>query len=209
VRSYGARTDRPHLMSTAAIASNTALPLHNPRAPVRSQSLASASAEGVKRELEWATVVEHLDVLYRVARMFCRSTHDAQDLVQEVCVRLLSHPRRLRIGGERAYMTVAVRNTFLEGLRSQATRPHTVEFDKHSELLASTSPSPHDVLEAREIFALLSRLPDHYRDVIAAVEVAGLSYAEAAEALGVPVGTVMSRLHRARSSVAAAVDAER
>jgi len=55
------------------------------------------------------------------------------------------------------------------------------------------------------VFAAIAALPDDQRDVIAAVDVAGLSYAEAAESLGVPAGTVMSRLHRGRSRVAAAV----
>jgi RNA polymerase sigma-70 factor (ECF subfamily) len=65
--------------------------------------------------------------------------------------------------------------------------------------------SPLEKVAAREIFAAVAALPEEFRDVVAAVDVAGLSYAEAAQALGIPLGTVMSRLSRGRRHVAEAL----
>jgi RNA polymerase sigma-70 factor (ECF subfamily) len=67
--------------------------------------------------------------------------------------------------------------------------------------------SPVEIVAAREVFAAIAALPEDQRDVVAAVDVAGLSYAEAAQTLGVPAGTVMSRLYRARARVAESVGA--
>jgi RNA polymerase sigma-70 factor, ECF subfamily len=93
-------------------------------------------------------------------------------------------------------------------LRKRGRRPQTAPLeDTEHRLAASASGSPSAAFEARELFAAISELPDDYRDAVAAVDVAGLSYAEAAEALSVPVGTIMSRLHRGRDRGARAVGA--
>jgi RNA polymerase sigma-70 factor (ECF subfamily) len=67
---------------------------------------------------------------------------------------------------------------------------------------AGTSPGPIEAVASREVFAAIAELPAEFRDVIVAVDVAGLSYAEAARALKVPQGTVMSRLYRGRDRLA-------
>jgi RNA polymerase sigma-70 factor (ECF subfamily) len=72
---------------------------------------------------------------------------------------------------------------------------------------APSSSSPPEVLAAREVFAAIATLKDDYRDVLVAVDVAGLSYQETAETFSLPVGTVMSRLYRARGQVATALGA--
>ena len=150
------------------------------------------------------TLADHLDRLYRAAWALCGSREDAEDLVQETYARVLS--KRRVIGSESdalPYLLSVLRNTFVSSLRTRSRRPQTTPIeDAEPRLVAPASASPTAVLPAREVFAAIAALPGHQRDVVAAVDVAGLSYAEAADSLGVPAGTVMSRLHRGRARVA-------
>jgi RNA polymerase sigma-70 factor, ECF subfamily len=152
-------------------------------------------------------LADHLDRLYRAAWALCGSREDAEDLVQETYARVLS--KRRVIGSEEdtlPYLLSVLRNTFVSSLRTRSRRPRTASIeDAEPRLAAPASGSPAEIVEAREVFAAIAALPGDQRDVIAAVDVAGLSYAEAAETLGVPTGTVMSRLHRGRARVAQAV----
>jgi RNA polymerase sigma-70 factor (ECF subfamily) len=81
-----------------------------------------------------------------------------------------------------------------------------VELDDWGAVSALEGQRPHERAEQREVLDAVAALPAHHRAVLVAVDVAGLSYAEAARALGVPRGTVMSRLFRARQAVVAAVE---
>jgi RNA polymerase sigma-70 factor (ECF subfamily) len=152
---------------------------------------------------------DHLDRLYRAAWALCGSREDAEDLVQDTYARVLSKQRVIGSDADTLpYLLTVLRNTFVSNLRTRARRPQTAAIeDAEGRLAAPTSRSPAAVAEAREVFAAIAALPDDQRDVIAAVDVAGLSYAEAAESLGVPTGTVMSRLYRGRARVAQAVGA--
>ena len=152
-------------------------------------------------------LADHLDRLYRAAWAMCGSREDAEDLVQETYARVLSKPRTIASEGDALpYLLRVLRNTFVSSLRTRSRRPQTAPIeDAEARLAAPASGSPTAVLAAREVFAAIAALPADQRDVIAAVDVAGLTYAETAETLGIPTGTVMSRLHRGRSRVAAAV----
>jgi RNA polymerase sigma-70 factor, ECF subfamily len=153
------------------------------------------------------TLADHLDRLYRAAWALCGSREDAEDLVQETYMRVLA--RRRVIGSQEdalPYLLSVLRNTFVSTLRSRSRRPQTAPLeDAEPRLAAPAAASPAAAVAAREVFAAIAALPAEQRDAVAAVDVAGLSYAEAAETLGVPTGTIMSRLHRGRSRVAAAV----
>ena len=152
---------------------------------------------------------EHLDRLYRAAWAMCGSREDAEDLVQETCARVLAKKRTIASEADALpYLLRVLRNTFVSSLRTRARRPQTASLeDAEPRLAAPASAAPTEVLAAREVFAAIAALPDDQRDVVTAVDVVGLPYAEAAELLDVPVGTVMSRLYRGRNRVAEAVGA--
>ncbi len=162
----------------------------------------------VTPELLPEVLADHLDRLYRAAWAMCGSREDAEDLVQETYTRVLAKKRVIATDADALpYLLTVLRNTFRSSLRTRSRRPRTSTIDDASEqvLAAPAAKGPQAIVEARAVFAAIAALPDDQRDVVAAVDVAGLSYAEAAETLGVPTGTVMSRLHRGRSRVAAAV----
>jgi RNA polymerase sigma-70 factor, ECF subfamily len=160
-----------------------------------------------KARLDSSTLVEHLDVMYRAALAMSGSSQEAQDIVQDACVRVLARPRHLEPGRERAYLITAVRHAWYDRLRARSLRPQPGTLDDHEQALASPLPGPAEVADTKRVYEAIGQLSDDHRLVVAAVDVAGLSYAEAAEMLEVPVGTVMSRLHRGRSRVAAALAA--
>jgi RNA polymerase sigma-70 factor, ECF subfamily len=143
---------------------------------------------------------DHIDRLYRAAWALCGSRQDAEDLVQETYARLLAKPRLLRKEDDLGYLLRALRNTFLLRKRTEQRRPRTQPFPEDMEPAGGRSPEAE--LEAREVFAAIAALPPDFRDVLVAVDVAGLSYDETARALRIAQGTVMSRLYRARQQVA-------
>ena len=162
----------------------------------------------VTPELLPEVLADHLDRLYRAAWALCGSREDAEDLVQETYARVLAKKRTIASDEDALpYLLTVLRNTFRSSLRTRSRRPRTSALEDAAEmrLAAPAGRSPEAIVEARTVFAAIAALPDDQRDVVAAVDVAGLSYAEAAETLGVPTGTIMSRLHRGRSRVATAV----
>ncbi len=148
---------------------------------------------------------DHFDRLFRAAWALCGSREDAEDLVQETYARVLARPRLLRNDDDLGYVLRVLRNTFISGCRSAARRPQSTGADP--EALGLPDPragatDPAAAAERREVFAAVAALPDEFRDVIIAVDIAGLPYDEAAKALRVRAGTVGSRLFRARDQVA-------
>jgi RNA polymerase sigma-70 factor (ECF subfamily) len=162
----------------------------------------------VTPELRAAVLGDHLDRLYRAAWAITGSREDAEDLVQETYERVLRRPRRIeREEDALPYLLGVLRNTWVDIVRSRARRP-TVPLDLEAagRIEAPTAASsPIERIAAREVFAVVAELDEDFRDVLAAVDVAGLSYVEAAQALDLPVGTVMSRLSRGRRRVAEAL----
>ncbi len=158
-------------------------------------------------ELLAETLADHVDRLYRAAWALSASREDAEDLVQETYTRVLAKPRTISAADEALpYLLGVLRNTYISTLRKRGRRPQTVPLDDTEHRLAAPrSDSPAAMLETQELFAAISALPDDYRDAVIAVDVVGLSYAEAATALSVPQGTIMSRLYRGRDRAAKAV----
>ena len=152
-------------------------------------------------ELRAAVLGDHLDRLFRAAWALTGSREDAEDLVQETYERVLRRPREIaREEDALPYLLGVLRNTWVDTIRSRARRP-TVPLDLETQDPVGAA-SPLEQVAAREVFAVVAALPDELRDTVTAVDVAGLSYADAAQALGVPAGTIMSRLSRGRERVA-------
>jgi RNA polymerase sigma-70 factor (ECF subfamily) len=145
---------------------------------------------------------EHIDRLYRAAWALSGSREDAEDLVQETYARVLARPRFLRGEDDLGYLLRALRNTFLNQKRTEGRRLRSDPLPDQLDLVADPRAlQPEAALEAGELYAAIAALPDDYRDVLVAVDITGLSYKEAARALRVREGTVMSRLYRARQQV--------
>jgi RNA polymerase sigma-70 factor (ECF subfamily) len=140
----------------------------------------------------------------------CGNAQLAEDLVQETYLKVLSKPRLLRRDDDLGYLIKALRNTWYSHLRTERIRREKTEpGDPETDRLAArtTHGDPHASLETAAVLDALAELPEQYRETVAAVDVAGLSYAEAAKALGVRKGTVMSRLYRGREQIARALEA--
>lgn len=156
----------------------------------------------MERTLDPARLGDHLDRLYRAAWAFTGSREDAEDLVQETYARVLGRPRFLRNEDDLGYLLRALRNTFLTQKRTEGRRLRPDPLPDELDIVADPhARRPENALEATELYAAVAALSDEFRDVLVAVDVAGLSYKEAARALKIREGTVMSRLYRARQQV--------
>ena len=167
------------------------------------------SGPGADREALFAEhVLPHIPVLYRVALSLAGQPADAEDLVQETLIRVYRAVDRFDGAHPRAWLLTILRHTHLNRVRVRTPdllRDGDETADRVLWSAGATNPSAEDVVVG-ELFEhvvaeALAALPDKHRLVVTLVDVHGLSYAEAAEALGIPRGTVMSRLHRARARI--------
>jgi RNA polymerase sigma-70 factor, ECF subfamily len=145
---------------------------------------------------------EHLPRLYRAARAWSRSREEAEDLVQETYARVLARPRFLRGADEFGYLLRAMRNTLVSQRRAASRRPQAARLVDDLSVGGRARDDPAEAVQNRQVYAAIRELPEEFRDALVAVDVAGLSYGEAARMLGVPEGTLTSRLFRARDRVA-------
>jgi RNA polymerase sigma-70 factor (ECF subfamily) len=159
-------------------------------------------------------VLPHLDAAYNLARWLVRDGHDAEDVVQDAMLRALRHFDGLRGVDARPWLLAIVRNAAWAWLRTR--RPaELVELDDDGvdAALAEAAPdlNPESLAirrtEKRAIDAAITALPIAFRETLILRELEELSYREIAHVLDVPVGTVMSRLSRARTLLALALGA--
>jgi RNA polymerase sigma-70 factor, ECF subfamily len=153
------------------------------------------------RTLDPARLGDHIDRLYRAACALTGSRPAADDLVQDTYARVLAKPRLLKNDDDVGYLVRTMRNIFLDQRRQAARRATDPVDPEDLERVERRAAGPAEAVEQRELLEFIAALPDDFRDVLVAVDVAGLSYKEASGALGVPEGTVMSRLYRARKRV--------
>ena len=158
-----------------------------------------------------ALVLPHLDAAYNLARWLVRDEHAARDIVQDSCVRALRYFASFRGDQARPWLLAIVRNNCMSWLEAQRSQPEQVEL----EVLETAAPpaqagaDPLALLEGQRqrvrVDAAIAALAPPFREVVVLREIEGLAYAEIATIADIPVGTVMSRLARARAELKAAL----
>lgn len=152
-----------------------------------------------------AAVLPHLDAAYNLARWLTRNDSDAEDVVQESYLRAFKAFDGFRGGDSRAWMLKIVRNTGYTWLQRNRSRELTTEFDESVHRVENNNPET-TLIEQADVELLkkrLEELPVEFREVVILRELEGMSYREIAAVAGVPLGTVMSRLSRARERLQA------
>jgi len=152
------------------------------------------------------TVLPHLDAAFNYARWLTRNDTEAEDVVQDACLRAMRYFSSLRDDDARAWLFTIVRNVWYNRL---ARRPGLAD----AASLATPDEWPDDALDPEErllqqhtvalVRAALEQLPVDFREVIVLREIEGLSYKDIAAVVCVPIGTVMSRLARGRERLSA------
>ena len=152
------------------------------------------------RTQDEAAIVACIPSLRRYARGLVADTARADDLVQDTLERAWSRFSLWQKRGDiRAWMFGIMHNHFIDGVRARSSRPEDSAGDDLPEIPQRASQS--DGIEVRDLDRILQRLPVEQREVMLLIAVEELSYAEAAAVLGVPIGTVMSRLARGRDKL--------
>jgi RNA polymerase sigma-70 factor, ECF subfamily len=180
-----------------------------PKASPHLSAVASPPGTAVSdlQPLQVERLPEHFDRLYRAAYGLCRTREDAEDLVQETYERVLRRPRFLRQGHDLAYLIRVMRNIWISDYRTRARGPVVEATDEVDFFVDPRGDTGLQAVEMRALYHAIGELPDAYRETLVAVDIVGLSYKEAARVLETSIGTVMSRLYRARDKVAQALEA--
>lgn len=148
------------------------------------------------------TVLPHLDAAFNYARWLTRNDADAEDVVQDACMRALRYFSSLRDENARAWFFTIVRNTWYSRVSRRANTAEAASLDTTRDERPDESLGPEQRLlqqhAVARVHAALEQLPADFREVLVLREFEGLSYKEIAAVVRIPIGTVMSRLARAR-----------
>ena len=148
-------------------------------------------------------VLGQIGALRRYARSLTRDSSDAEDLVHDALVRAYERRTSFRPGGNmRAWLLSILHNTFIDGVRSRRSEAARVAESARMGETALAAPQEHSVRLSQVRDAFMA-LPEEQRATLHLVAIEGLSYQEAADALGIPLGTLMSRIGRARAALRA------
>jgi len=152
-----------------------------------------------RRQRFEALALPHMDAAYNLARWLSRSPVEADDIVQDAMLRAFRAFDGFRGGDAKAWLLTIVRNCWLTAGKATRRRGHTPLEDQ--ELVAEGDPEGAAIQEGtrRRLDALVAGLPEEFREVLILREMEDMSYREIAEITGNPIGTVMSRLARARA----------
>jgi RNA polymerase sigma factor (sigma-70 family) len=157
-----------------------------------------------------AQVLRHLDAAYRYARWLSRSATDADDVLQEATLRAYRSFEDLRGADGKAWLLSIVRNCHLTALKQRQRRNLVPLPEGHDECgaeLVANTPGPEAAAmqrdEQRTLQRLMSTLPEEHREMLILREIEDMDYREIASVTSLPIGTVMSRLARARASLRA------
>jgi len=183
------------------------------RKEIVTHDLPSNPSEGAyvqRRSGGVALLAAHLDAAYNLARYLMRNETEAEDAVQSAYVRAISHFAGFRGGDGRAWLLTIVRNSCYDRIRKRGASIQNMDFDEAVHSGQRQSPNPETVALLSERAELvrksLAELPAESREVIVLRELEQLSYREIASVVGIPVGTVMSRLSRARRELQRTLD---
>ena len=156
-------------------------------------------------------VLPHIDAGYRLAHWLMRNEHDAEDVVQDATLRAFRYFRTFTGGNGRAWFLRIVRNTCC-GWRGHRNDALNDPFDEEQHESVRPAFDPEALLLQTDDATLLARamrtLPDHFHRLLVLRELEGLSYQELADVMEIPIGTVMSRLSRAREALRGALESE-
>jgi RNA polymerase sigma-70 factor (ECF subfamily) len=150
-------------------------------------------------------VLAHLDAAYRLARWLIANEHDAEDAVQDACLRAFRYFRTFSGGNSRAWFLRIVRNTCYDW-HGRTRKLAADVFDEEQHSIRRLTADPETLMLRAATVALIDHamreLPDRFRELLVLRELEGLSYRELADVLGIPMGSVMSGLSRARQAFA-------
>jgi RNA polymerase sigma-70 factor (ECF subfamily) len=156
-------------------------------------------------------VMPHLGAAYNLARWLVRDESEAEDMVQDACLKAFNALGGLRGDDGRAWLLTIVRNTCFTSLRKRRATDLT-EFDERLHAGAATTPDPEmlriKLQDEQAVHRALEQLPAEYREILVLREMEGLSYRQLAQVIDLPIGTVMSRLARARTRLQALLKGE-
>jgi RNA polymerase sigma-70 factor (ECF subfamily) len=151
-------------------------------------------------------VLPHLDAAYRFARWLTRSPSDAEDIAQEAILRAFRGFDGLRGADAKSWLLTIVRNCHLTAVTQQRRRGH-VPLPEEGDELVSMAPGPESASmrrdDERTLERLMAGLPEEHREVLVLREIEELGYRDIAAVTQIPIGTVMSRLARARAALKA------
>jgi RNA polymerase sigma-70 factor (ECF subfamily) len=154
-------------------------------------------------------IMPHLDDAYGLARWLTGNSTDAEDIVQEACLRALKGLESYAGGNARAWLLAIVRNTAFTWLARNRPKALIASENIEAEPVADETATPEEALiakaDAAALEAAISDLRPPFKEVLVLRDINGCSYREIAEITGAPIGTVMSRLARARSLLIAAL----
>ena len=155
-------------------------------------------------------VLPHLDAAFNYARWLTHNDAEAEDVVQDACVRAMRFFPSLRDADARGWLLAIVRNTWYTRAAKRSARWETVDVKDTSDEPADHALGPEGLLlqqhAVSRVRQALDELPVDFREVIVLREIEGFSYKEIAEVIKIPIGTVMSRLARARERLLAALE---
>lgn len=153
------------------------------------------------------TVLPHLDAAFNYARWLTRNDADAEDVVQDACVRAMRFFASLRDNDARAWLLTIVRNAWYSRVARRTPEAHSIDISELAHEPSDRALDPEALLSQRDTVAhvreALTELPVDFREVIVLRELEGFSYKEIAMVINAPIGTVMSRLARARERLSA------
>ncbi|MBI1189198.1 MAG: sigma-70 family RNA polymerase sigma factor [Tepidisphaera sp.] len=158
--------------------------------------------EGSRKSRFEIAVMQHLDAAHNLAWWMTRNDHDAADAVQDACLKAWRFFDDLRAADAKAWFLAIVRTTVVDRLRA---RKQYVELSEAAAI--GNTPPASGTSDVSRVHEVLAGLPHPWREVLVLREVEGLTYQQISVVLGVPAGTVMSRLSRARDAAHAALTA--